>query len=227
MNCYFSRISLQAFDPHRPKETMRILKSDDYALHQALWELFPKEPAATRDFLYRQDDSQRWPMFYLLSGRAPRQDHEVLRVETKPYHPRLENGDVLSFSLRANPVRTRKIGGDNPKQRKRDDVVMHLKRRLAEQAPEDVASQAELAQEAGEQWLQRQARPHGFEVVSVRADNYRQLRLRARGKEIRLSTLDFTGLLRVADAEEFSKALIRGIGPAKAFGCGLMLVRRV
>jgi CRISPR system Cascade subunit CasE len=224
MSHYFSRISLSA---ERPEEVMRILKANDYGLHQSLWELFPNDPQARRDFLFRQDDVKRWPVFYLLSAREPRGDHNVFRVETKPYQPRLAAGETLSFSLRANPVHTRKTGGGNPKQRKRDDVVMHLKRRLAADAPDALPSQTELAQEAGEGWLLRQAERHGFEVLSVRADNYRQLRLRARNKDIRLSTLDFTGLLRVADKEAFGQALIQGIGPAKAFGCGLLLVRRL
>ena len=33
--------------------------------------------------------------------------------------------------------------------------------------------------------------------------------------------------LEVADPARFFDALVRGVGPAKAFGCGLMLVRRV
>lgn len=44
---------------------------------------------------------------------------------------------------------------------------------------------------------------------------------------ISLSTLDFEGELSVTDPGIFLSALFKGIGPAKAFGCGLMLVRRV
>ncbi|MEA2080768.1 MAG: type I-E CRISPR-associated protein Cas6/Cse3/CasE [Pseudomonadota bacterium] len=45
------------------------------------------------------------------------------------------------------------------------------------------------------------------------------------GKEINFSTLDYSGLLTVTDPELFKAALFQGIGPAKAFGCGLLLVR--
>ena len=41
------------------------------------------------------------------------------------------------------------------------------------------------------------------------------------------STLDFSGLLTVADPEKFLSTLYGGIGPAKGFGCGLLLIKRV
>ena len=41
------------------------------------------------------------------------------------------------------------------------------------------------------------------------------------------STLDFSGLLTVTAPEKFLSALYGGIGPAKGFGCGLLLVKRV
>jgi CRISPR system Cascade subunit CasE len=37
----------------------------------------------------------------------------------------------------------------------------------------------------------------------------------------------FEGLLRVTDGNAFVSLLKNGIGPAKAFGCGLMLVKTI
>jgi CRISPR system Cascade subunit CasE len=37
----------------------------------------------------------------------------------------------------------------------------------------------------------------------------------------------FEGLLRVTDGNAFVSLLKNGLGPAKAFGCGLMLVKRI
>jgi CRISPR system Cascade subunit CasE len=39
--------------------------------------------------------------------------------------------------------------------------------------------------------------------------------------------VDFEGTIEITDPGIFVEALFTGIGPAKAFGCGLMLVRRV
>jgi len=221
---YFSRIHV---NPTDPAKVMKVLKANDYALHQMLWKLFPGDPEASRDFLFRQDEDQRWPVFYLVSLREPDSGNDLLQVASKPYRPQLRSGETLSFSLRANPVHTRKTDDANPKKRKRDDVVMHLKRQYQKADEDTVPTQAELAQEAGEQWLARQGERRGFEIVSVRADNYRQARLGARSRNIQFSTLDFTGLLRVTEPDAFANALCKGIGSAKAFGCGLMLVRRV
>jgi CRISPR system Cascade subunit CasE len=55
---------------------------------------------------------------------------------------------------------------------------------------------------------------------------YRTWRQRG-GKGIALSTLDFEGGLAVTDPERLRVVLLAGIGPAKAFGCGLLLVRRM
>jgi CRISPR system Cascade subunit CasE len=41
------------------------------------------------------------------------------------------------------------------------------------------------------------------------------------------NSLDLSGEVEVTDAERFTQLLTIGIGPAKAFGCGLMLVRRI
>ena len=68
-----------------------------------------------------------------------------------------------------------------------------------------------------------------FCLEAVRADGYRQYEFSKRaGKQpVRLSTVDFTGILVVANPSCFLQdALCRGLGPAKGFGCGLMLVRR-
>jgi len=35
------------------------------------------------------------------------------------------------------------------------------------------------------------------------------------------------GKLKIDDKDRYKKALFQGIGPAKAFGCGLMLVKRI
>jgi CRISPR system Cascade subunit CasE len=89
--------------------------------------------------------------------------------------------------------------------------------------------EAELVQEAGGAWVRARSEKAGFRVHAVRADGYRQHQFfkRGGGPAVRLSTMDFTGILEVVDsAVFFREALCRGFGPAKGFGCGLMLIRR-
>ena len=49
----------------------------------------------------------------------------------------------------------------------------------------------------------------------------------AKAKKSGFSAVDFTGDLVVADVEAFKKTLFNGIGRSKAFGCGLLLVKRI
>ena len=48
-----------------------------------------------------------------------------------------------------------------------------------------------------------------------------------RARPLRAGVLDLEGLLEIRDPERFLAALAQGFGRAKAFGCGLMLIRRV
>jgi len=90
-------------------------------------------------------------------------------------------------------------------------------------------SEAELVQNEGFAWLSSRAASHGFEVHPefVRVDGYRQISLRRReGSELRLSIVEFEGSLVVRNSALFTETLRSGLGPAKGFGCGLILVKR-
>ncbi len=69
---------------------------------------------------------------------------------------------------------------------------------------------------------------HGFHVLDdLRVDAYQQHRIpRDNGTRISLSTVDLSGTLEVSEPARFVSALLGGVGHGKAFGCGLLLVRR-
>lgn len=84
-----------------------------------------------------------------------------------------------------------------------------------------------LAAEADQlAWLQRQGARHGFAVETVLVTG--QNRLDSRKGDARLSLLQvgFEGLLQVTDPTALQQALAAGIGPGKAFGCGLLSLAR-
>ena len=241
---HLSRVNVLAEEPDKLAE---ILKADHYQLHQLLWRLFPeRNQKVPRDFLFRRDESKGFPIFYLLSPTEPIALAGVLAVESKPFNPQLKAGDKLRFTLRANPIeqvtkeraleeqellridRQKKGLREKeiiPMKRVRHDVVMHLKNTLTE-AESTEYSQAELEQQAGAAWLEKKAGSNGFNILSVTAEGYQQHHFKKRG--IKISTLDFNGVLEVTEPELFiQKALYKGIGPAKAFGCGLLSLARV
>ncbi len=240
---YLSRVNVLA---EHPDQLAKILKADHYELHRLLWRIFPELPEnAPRDFLFRKDENKGFPVFYVQSPTEPNPLAGILAVESKEFNPQLKAGDKLRFTLRANPVaqitkartteeqellrtdRQKKGLRDKetvPMKRIRHDVVMQLKKTLLDEAGQ--YSQAELEQLAGETWLEKKAENNGFKLLSVIADGYQQHHFKKRG--IKISTLDFQGVLEVTEPELFIReALYKGIGPAKAFGCGLLSLARI
>lgn len=207
--------------------------SDAYADHQWIWNLFPSPPGTPRDFLFRRDVQTGLPRYYVVSERSPIAQDYAWQVQTQAYAPQVKAGMRLRFDLRANPV----VAGVNAQgKHARHDVVMQSKTKLLRERGltqwkdwqgEDRPAQQDLIFGACAAWLTSQAKRHGFEVMdgTLNVDAYTQHR--GRKADIQFSTVDFSGELTVSNPEPLIAALGHGIGRAKAFGCGLMLVRPV
>ena len=192
--------------------------------HHLVWSLFADDPNRRRDFLWREMETG---VFLVLSARPPEDRHGLFEIaEPKPFTPVLEAGDSLRFSLRANPVvRRRHI---SRRRSVKHDVVMDALRSLPEDGRADHRLQAVCEQ--GHAWLGRQGEKAGFSIRAdrVRVDGYHQHCISRRGgaRPMSYSTLDFEGFLTVRDPGSFLAGIARGFGPAKSYGCGLMLIRR-
>ena len=224
---YFSRIRLRT-DADTGTLARQLCEEDSYREHQMLWRLFSRDANAERDFLFRRDDCNGWPQFYLTSQRIPEGKDGVWQIDQRKYQPKLKKGQKLAFSLRANPVITRK---DSSGKRKRHDLVMDIKKQSDWKldSGSDRRSLYELTQLAGETWLSSRLERNGGKLETLNTEGYKQHRTAKKGlaNPIRYSTLDLTGVLTVTDPVAFTQILYQGLGPAKAFGCGLLLVRRV
>ena len=78
-------------------------------------------------------------------------------------------------------------------------------------------------------WLRRQSLAAGFDFNErdVGVDGYQPLTIRGdRKNALRLSVIEFDGRLTVRDPGLFVSKVASGFGRGKAFGLGLMLVRR-
>ena len=71
-------------------------------------------------------------------------------------------------------------------------------------------------------WLVRQGGKHGFAVTDAMVIGSEVSKGRKGGSSISLRTATFEGLLRVSDVNQLAQALVNGIGPGKALGCGLL-----
>ena len=84
-----------------------------------------------------------------------------------------------------------------------------------------------------ENWWKRQGERCGFELIidpsglsKLQNSAYQWHALPEKGKQAGFSSVDFTGELKVTDIERFEQALFTGIGRSKAFGCGLLMIRK-
>jgi CRISPR system Cascade subunit CasE len=238
---FFSRVRIEPGSLAQI-ELLRILQGNVYAVHQLLWKIFPDDPDAKRDFLFRQEfekeqiafeETRRGlPLFYVVSQRKPEAVSKLLMVESKEYNPALKKSMRLAFDLRANPVVARSTEGK--KHSVKHDVLMDTKLKARQAGVADQKKLQSLMQNAAAKWLIEKTVIHGFAIETSTVEPcldvyaYQQHLLRKKGNEkIRFSSVDFSGTLIVTDPEKFKDILFSGIGPAKAFGCGLMLVKPV
>jgi CRISPR system Cascade subunit CasE len=203
------------------------------ATHRLVWTLFADAPDRERDFLWREADTG---VFYLLSRRRPEDRHGLFDVDqSKVFSPRLGVGDRLTFMLRANATVSRQ---DRTKRRGvRCDVVMDAIYQT--HGPERALARRSAIESAGIAWLAAQGAKAGFVLpdvgtggagasgTAVSVTTYRTLAIERPGAPARLGVLDFEGVLEVRDPALLIETIGTGFGRAKAFGCGLMLIRRV
>ncbi|MBX6375972.1 MAG: type I-E CRISPR-associated protein Cas6/Cse3/CasE [Acetobacteraceae bacterium] len=194
------------------------------ASHHLVWALFADTPERRRDFLWREEAPGR---FLILSARQPVDPHGLFELDPpKPFAPLLAAGDRLQFALRANPVVARPAS--HGQRGRRHDVVMDALRAVPA-GPLRAEARREAAVREGRLWLKRQGERHGFVAdADVVVDGYDRVVVpRAAGaRPVVFGVLDFHGVLTVEEPARFLAALARGFGHARAFGCGLMLIRR-
>ena len=76
-------------------------------------------------------------------------------------------------------------------------------------------------------WLARKAEGSGFRLLSVREESdqrFSGVRPEERGGKLYLNCWRYTGILQITDGPAFQTALVRGIGPEKSYGLGMLLL---
>ena len=202
-----------------------------YTVHQLLWDLFPEEPGAKRTFIFREEQNPdtRLPVLYVVSKEQPLHGNGFLRIAgLKEYSPQLQVNHNLAFTARINPVVSRMTEGC--KQSQKHDIWADAKKRGKADRLNDIQL-SEFIEDEAKNWLVSRAEKFGFSLsrASITVEGYRThcFQKKSRGRKIRYGTVDYKGVLCVTDRELFKTTLFNGIGRSKAFGCGLLMVRRV
>ena len=214
-----ARAMIRALSPGDPNRAM-----DTH--HQLVWSLFASDdrPNESRSFLWRVDGDR----FVILSEEPPRDAHSLFEMDTRRFDASFSKGDRLVFRLRVNATvcRTQNVNGS--RRQHRHDVVMDTIRRIQEENPDAKRSAArELAvPRAAREWLDRTGEGAGFALKTLSTTSYRTVDLgRARGRKARFGVLDVDGDLEVLEPDRLLDRICQGFGRAKAFGCGLMLLK--
>jgi CRISPR system Cascade subunit CasE len=193
------------------EDAVRLLRiRDTYDWHQRIWQAFAGRDGEARDFLIRVDRKEEAYRVLILSRSTPIKPAwcptECFGTKTVPddyfSHPRYR------FSLLANP--TRKVRSNRDGERTKNG------RRMA------IIERDQLLE-----WLKRKAEAGGFtfdpEAVRTipRGPEYFHKNSWAHGAH---NGVEFQGELSVLDLSRFRETVAAGIGSAKAFGFGLLLL---
>jgi len=181
---------------------------DSYAWHKAVWEAFPGREDQDRNFLMRVDNRGRFFQVLLLSHERPTMP-EWGQWETKEINPQFLEHDRYRFELRANPTVKRVVRNDFGERKKNG-------RRAAIYSRDDLKA-----------WMDRKAQISGFQVENFDMDPPVSQPFLKKGKAGKHIKVDFRGILSVLDRAAFKSAFATGIGPAKAFGFGMLVLEPV
>ncbi|MBI1395304.1 MAG: type I-E CRISPR-associated protein Cas6/Cse3/CasE [Betaproteobacteria bacterium] len=170
----------------------------DYRVHQRVYEIAPDRP------VFRRFSDH----VLVVSRTRPAAD------QVKRYAPLLREGDLFCFSLYASVEKRRENIGYDP--------VMRLRACSPER------STAECAEAVADEWLLAKGSRHGWQCTALTAVEYAPLSVVRPSDRmaIRHAALRLEGRLQVTDPASFAIALYHGIGRGRAWGLGLLLIKR-
>ena len=196
---------------------LRPWENDAARRHHLVWSLMSDRPDRQRDFLFRQGDDGA---LYVQSEREP--EASPLWASETMEVPNYEIGDRVRFSLRFSPVVRRKR--QDGRTIKRDPILEALG---AMSIDDRRGRRHEVAAKIARGWLDRLGASSGYELEALTLEAYRQERVRKSNGSALISIADVSGILKVTGSAAFVARLRDGVGTARAWGCGLMLTRRI
>lgn len=182
---------------------------DSYDWHQAAWKAFPNRDRERRDFLTRLDRRREGFRLLIVSPIEPARPEwcSADGWQTKPIPENYFGRRRYAFQLCANP--TKKVAS------KADGTLTKNGRRVPLGKREEFVA-----------WIKRKGEQGGFALdeASLRTFSRGREYFERKGERGLHSAVEFQGVLTVTDPATFHETFRRGIGSAKAFGFGLLVI---
>jgi CRISPR system Cascade subunit CasE len=185
---------------------------DSYDWHQAVWKAFPGRDAERRDFLTRLDPQRDGFRLLIVSPAEPMRPGwcalDPASWKTKPIPETYFTRSRYAFQLCANPTKkVTKLASDGSPTKNGRRVPLRTREELVA-------------------WLRRKGAEGGFSVDEGTLSSFPRGRgyFEKNGQRGLHSAVEFQGVLTVDNPTNFHGSFTRGIGPAKAFGFGLLLI---
>lgn len=224
--------------------------------HRILWMLFQdRAENDVRDFLWREEKPGQYLVLSQRPPEDGNHLFDIDTKNFAPnLHPgdRLAFNLRANPVITKKTDEARKKGKFDKKGRSRGqrcDIVMDSLHDLPQRLKDDRRGESERAKArdartevVARSWIDAQGARHGFKLVLnpgedkpyLDASNYETIQIPRRkdGQLVRraqfakFGVIDFAGMIEVTDPGLFLAQLGKGFGKAKAFGCGLMLIKR-
>ena len=185
---------------------------DSYAWHKHLWKgCFPDAPHASRDFLTRIDQLEATFRLWVLGMRKPVRPPWCPPdcFALKEIAPSFLSHPYYAFDLRANPSKCLVQRDEQGKRKKNGKRVPLIN-------PDELRA-----------WIVRKGEAGGFRIVEnrpletgpmVKGHFHKKDHAACHGG------VQFRGVLEVTDPKQFTETYYAGVGSAKGFGFGLLLL---
>lgn len=171
-------------------------------------------------------------------------DGDVPTKEISASYDSIQSGDLCRFRLRASP--TKRIpwniwASEHPENAAK--IIQAGRKPVGPRVPVTILSPEErkqdpppTAEDKLREWIVRKGRDHGFLVADLvirpdplTGDMQRGHKRDDNGEKLEIShkAIVYDGVLKVTDLETFHRVLRNGIGGGKAYGFGLLSIRRL
>jgi CRISPR system Cascade subunit CasE len=205
---YLSKLILNERD-----RKVRADLSNAHDLHRTIMQAFPdeqrKNPRADWNVLFRQEPDTNIILVQSTAQEEP--DWSQLPAgyltdyHSKPFKlqaSQFQPNQIFQFRLKANPSKRNKETGK----------IMGL-----------------FFQPDQINWLERQAKHHGFDLQGVNVIPTPNVfgKKSKEGSPIKIFTVLYQGILQVKDSSLFFETIQQGVGRGRSYGCGLLSIARI